>query len=262
MTIHGTGAPFGLASTAFISNAVVATIPPSILSSALLAASADRAGMRSFFASMGLTYLPELGFINEDFRKEAATFSKKCLAATDKVSLCSAHSKDNDAREFLKAMSTGSKTLRYAMSEKIGIARINESIGLGCFALSKIEKDELIGEYTGYISEVSLLSGTNAYCMLFNPWIELVNHFTRKFLPTLVVDAEGGGNETRFINHAASGLMISDSGLSVENVELSTAFSAGLFHTLLHATRDIYEGEELRFDYGPSYWDKQMKKND
>jgi len=57
-------------------------------------------------------------------------------------------------------------------------------------------------------------------------------------------------------------LRISDSGLSVENVELSITFSAGLFHTLLHATREVHAGEELRYDYGPFYWDKHMKKND
>jgi len=81
-----------------------------------MAVSADRAGMQSFFASMGVTYLPELGFMNEGFRKDAAAVAEKCLAAADAISLCNADREDNEAREFLKTVSTGSKTLRYAMS--------------------------------------------------------------------------------------------------------------------------------------------------
>jgi hypothetical protein len=258
--------PSSLSISATVPIMPVFTPPPVIFpdftSEALVAISADRSGMQDFFSLHGLTYLSGLRFKNKHIRVDAEIAAENCTQAMRQILAYGLHRNGGEEQELIDVMRKEGDDLQYNLSPDLGIAVINERVGFGCFALSDMKQGELIGEYTGYVSTMSLLSGTNMYCMSSNPWHEMVRRFARRFQPFLVVDAQKGGNETRFINHIPSELVLSGTALTAANVELFSSFSAGLFHVLLQTSRDISAGEELRFDYGPSYWSRHQDRDE
>jgi len=57
------------------------------------------------------------------------------------------------------------------------------------------------------------------------------------------IDAGEYGSVARFMNHSDKA-----------NCGFKRAMVGGLLRVLCCAVRDVYEGEELRLDYGRSYW--------
>lgn len=112
------------------------------------------------------------------------------------------------------------------------LAFINETVGWGAFARRKIEKGELIGEYTGV---VTWMGEGNAYTMFY---VDLEDS------SRIVIDATYYGNETRFINHSER-----------PNASFEFACSKqGMHQRVFIATRTIEEGDQVLTHYGKEYW--------
>ena len=64
-----------------------------------------------------------------------------------------------------------------------------------------------------------------------------------------VIDAEKGGNLTRFINHSDQ-----------PNLEPIGVFWKGSLHIILRSLKKIQKGEQLTYDYGADYWSRRKDK--
>lgn len=107
-------------------------------------------------------------------------------------------------------------------------------MGHGAFAAKEIEKNTIVGEYTGEVKDLDTLSNEFAYAM------DVGNH------DSCNIDAANAGNETRFVNHSAL-----QSNIKIIKRQV---FGATLPMILLISTKKICRGEELFFDYGDDYW--------
>ncbi len=132
------------------------------------------------------------------------------------------------------------------------ICSINEEIGYGCFAERQIRGGTLIGEYAGLLG-INKNHSSGKYKVSYNPSFAPVRHPGGH----LCVDAEHLGNESRFINHfsKSAAVILPNKEIALgPNVRSVWGFYGGLYRSLLYARRDIGAGEELRFDYGRSYY--------
>jgi len=109
--------------------------------------------------------------------------------------------------------------------------RESPGIGWGLFAREPIAEGDFILEYTGKkIPTKEANSSKGRY--LF----ELDTKWT--------IDGEGQDNHARWINHAC-----------VPNAEAEVQKGK----ILIHALRDIFQGEEITIDYGQEYFDEFIK---
>jgi len=119
---------------------------------------------------------------------------------------------------------------------KVSIRWINERIGHGVFAEENLKANRFLGEYAGVVrkSIQIFFVPRNIYCFEYPVPDERDRNF--------VIDAEQG-NFTRFINHSYK-----------PNLKSAYAFIDGFYHLIFFSLRDIQKGEQLSFEYGPSYW--------
>ncbi|MEX1013008.1 MAG: SET domain-containing protein-lysine N-methyltransferase [Waddliaceae bacterium] len=113
---------------------------------------------------------------------------------------------------------------------------ISEDLGFGLFAGEDLPKQAYIGEYTGHVQKYNPYQQINtAYCIAYPkmPWT----------LQGYLINAEKGGNETRFINHNHE-----------PNLEVTAVCDRGLMRTVFFANQTVHKGEQLTFDYGNDYW--------
>lgn len=103
--------------------------------------------------------------------------------------------------------------------------------GQGLFAYAPIRKDDFILEYTGKRLPTAIADETDSKYLF-----EIDSEWT--------IDGETKDNVARFINHACE-----------PNVEADIIDGK----ILIHALRDISEGEELTIDYGEEYFDEFIR---
>lgn len=109
----------------------------------------------------------------------------------------------------------------------------------GLFAFNKIQKFDVLGEYTGVIS-----TNGGRYVAGFKN-LEYTNNFG--------VDAQESGNELRFINDYRN--------INVKpNTILKNVYIDKRPKILVVATEDIEEDEELLLNYGLGYYNSFLKK--
>ncbi len=113
---------------------------------------------------------------------------------------------------------------------------IDENIGCGLFAAESIGVHQFVGEYTGLVRKNN------------RRYIEPLNHYCYEY-PILdelgrshVIDATSG-SLARFINHS-----------KMPNLKPTYVFLDGFFHVIFVALKKISVGEQLCYNYGPSYW--------
>jgi len=110
----------------------------------------------------------------------------------------------------------------------------------GVFAKVALDKNKVLGEYTGAIQLTDTKKTSGFASILFDNYVHSVD-----------VDAEKIGNEFRFLNDYRG------TSISRPNVTLSATVFNGEWHIAVLTTRIIPRGTELVVDYGPTYWDNQ-----
>lgn len=127
------------------------------------------------------------------------------------------------------------KEIRMGVHAPISVRHIDDQIGYGVFAEKKIPPCSFVGEYTGLIQEKTPKQlKTKNYCLRYAVWEGKKN---------FAIDAEGRGNFTRFLNHS-----------STPNLGLQSVYWRGVPRMIFISLREISEGDQLTFDYGPIFW--------
>lgn len=127
------------------------------------------------------------------------------------------------------------KELRKGIHPPISIQFINSEVGYGVVADKKISPCTYVGEYTGIVKERTPRQlKEKRHCLRYSIW-EGKKNFT--------LDAEEKGNFTRFINHS-----------SKPNLGLQSVYWRGIPRMIFVALKEIKEGAQLTFDYGPIFW--------
>lgn len=117
----------------------------------------------------------------------------------------------------------------------ISIRFVDSEIGYGVFAEKKIPACTFVGEYVGLIQEKKPKQlQKKQYCLRYTIWGGKKN-FT--------LDAENTGNFTRFINHSEK-----------PNLCLQSIYWRGIPRMIFVTMREVREGAQLTFDYGPLFW--------
>lgn len=114
---------------------------------------------------------------------------------------------------------------------------VNPTVGLGVFAKYKLKAGTYLCDYRGRLVDESILSYTRFLPYLFEYPIKMGDK-------RLFIDAESLDNFGGRINHDAKD----------PNVRFEYVFYDGLWRVCFYALRDIWAGEELRYNYGPYYW--------
>jgi hypothetical protein len=112
---------------------------------------------------------------------------------------------------------------------------IDDVVGHGIYANQKIQKDDLIGEYTGeFMFDRRRDTLDSGY---------LIGGYSRLGRFKWHIDARNNGNYTRFINHSCD-----------PNIKLTQTFFGGQYRGLVIAAKDIKLGEQVLMNYGNDYW--------
>lgn len=119
---------------------------------------------------------------------------------------------------------------------------IDDEIGYGLFAEADIEKDQLVGEYTGRIIDTKNLKDSKY------SWDYPIRHNKRGNPVKNSLDAWDAGNELRFVNHDDK-----------PNAEVRMMPQGGLWHVTYIATRPIKKGDQILTSYGQKYWGGKRK---
>lgn len=127
------------------------------------------------------------------------------------------------------------KEIRKGVHPPISIRHVDNEVGLGVFADKKIPPCTYVGEYTGVVQQRApkQLKEKN-HCLRYTIWEGKKN---------FCVDAQFKGNFTRFINHSAK-----------PNLGLQSIYWRGIPRMIFIALKEIREGAQLTFDYGPIFW--------
>lgn len=123
----------------------------------------------------------------------------------------------------------------------IEIKWINPFLRYGIFAFVDIPQGAYVGEYTGLVAAMDRgETGDNDYCL----------HYPTRFWSWhyYVVDALEEGNEMRFVNHS-----------DLPNLQPLCLVDRCLLRLVFVAKKDIVQGEQLTFNYGPDYWQRRQK---
>lgn len=129
------------------------------------------------------------------------------------------------------------KEIRKGSHSPVSVKYIDSEVGYGVFAEKKIPACSFIGEYTGVIlqKKPSQLK-KKIHCLRYTTWEGKKN---------FVIDAEKKGNFTRFINHS-----------SKPNLGIQAVYWHGVPRMIFVSMKEIQEGAQLTFDYGPLYWEE------
>lgn len=111
----------------------------------------------------------------------------------------------------------------------------SETVGYGLFARKKIDRDDVIGVYTGTVTPNSPTDDTDYR------WIYPTCSTSSE--PDCGIDGSKEGNYLRFINHC----------VKRQNVRVEYCPVEGRWWVLYVALKDIREGQELWTDYGRKY---------
>lgn len=135
------------------------------------------------------------------------------------------------------------KEIRNGLHAQVQIQKINDEIGFGVFATKKIAPCSFVGEYTGVIQKRSPKQLKNKdYVLRYPIWEGKKNY---------CIDAEFRGNFTRFINHSSN-----------PNLGVQSVYWRGIPRMIFIAMKEIQEGNQLTFDYGPLFWKNKEAPND
>ncbi len=119
---------------------------------------------------------------------------------------------------------------------KVKIKWINKQAGYGLYAAENLKTGSFFGEYTGIVrrNDRRYLEPLNNYCYEY-PIPDSIGR-------SHVIDASNG-NHARFINHSLC-----------PNLKPHHVFIDGFFHLIFLTLREIKIGEQLTYNYGPTYW--------
>lgn len=127
------------------------------------------------------------------------------------------------------------KELRKGVHPSVSIRQVDEEVGHGVFAEKKIPACTYVGEYTGIIQERPPKKlKDKRYCLRCTIWEGKKN---------FAIDAENRGNFTRFLNHSVR-----------PNLCLQSIYWRGMPRMIFVTLKEIREGGQLTFDYGPLFW--------
>jgi len=171
-----------------------------------------------------LEYLPRPVFENEEILKEVFEKTKKAKEA------------DLISPEKIWMGIYFDKEIRQAFHPAVSVRYIDEKVGFGAFADERIPSCSFVGEYTGVITLRNQSHiHDNHYSVRYTVWDMLEKKY--------VLDGKKMGNYTRFINHSEK-----------PNLSLQAIYWRGLPRMIFVALREIREGSQLTFDYGPLFW--------
>lgn len=118
---------------------------------------------------------------------------------------------------------------------------INDDLGYGLFANNDFPGETFIGEFTGSIKILNRKHASpNAYCF----------HYPTRFWSWdyTLIDAQKGGNETRFINHSDR-----------PNLKPLCLCEKNLLHIVFISNTNIQKGDQLTYNYGQDFWRLRRK---
>jgi len=185
--------------------------------------------VREFEKFFGIEYLPNLEFssvklLNKIIKRIQKADRKKMVFPEEKW--LGAYYKDKIYSDNLS---------------DVVIKWIDSKKGYGLFAKNDIKKKKWIGQYSGHIRySTPKKDEKNAYCFEYVTGYKYPENFT--------IDAKKKGNLTRFINHSFE-----------PNLKPSLIYFGPILLIGFFTNKDIKEGEELTYDYGPDYWKKREK---
>ncbi len=179
-----------------------------------------------FFEKEKITFLARTFYVDEGVRD---AIYKRC---------CRIDRKGKVERERRWLGSYYSRELEEGYLPPFEIKWVSTRVGYGVFARSALLPKAYIGEYTGYVRRKKIFCAKSSdYCFGLETHMGWLGY---------VIDAEKGGNMTRFLNHSEQ-----------PNLEPVAIFHKGLIRIVLRATRRIAKGEQLTYDYGVDYWRKR-----
>ena len=182
-----------------------------------------------FFENQKIIYLPQNEYVSESVR---SAVYKRCALVDRKR-------KVERERRWLGGYYA--KELESELFAPFEIKRMSARMGYGVFARADLLPRAFIGEYTGYVRRKKLLFAKSSdYCFGLE---------TNMGWPGYVIDAEKGGNMTRFLNHSET-----------PNLEPVAIFHKGLIRIILRTLHRIAKGQQLTYDYGVDYWLKREDK--
>jgi SET domain-containing protein len=128
--------------------------------------------------------------------------------------------------------------IRKRHEASVVIDKVNPLVGYGVFAKEFIPELSYIGEYAGELrARRGRKDRENDY---------IFGYMVGMFRAPWVVDASKMGNFTRFLNHSFDA-NVTSRGVVVDSI----------YHIIFFANRSIAKGEQLTYDYGPTYWNKR-----
>lgn len=177
---------------------------------------------------LGITYFPQIAFLkSRDFLKIARKTARY------------------RAKQWfeLNQLWLGTYFQKEILSSELPPVRlrwIDEKVGWGVFAEQDLKPMTFVGEYSGLIRRQRRADSKNAYCFQYSiisgePTVYTIDAFER-------------GGIVRFINHS-----------NKPNVKSALATDRYLTHVVLFTSRKILKGEQLCYDYGPTYWKKRSQ---
>lgn len=172
--------------------------------------------------AFGITYLDELSCTEKVLEKVKKRAQRKLMPLYSK--------KQN--RWMLGLY--GEKMRKRAFAP-IYLQKVNPLIGYGVFAKENISSLSYIGEYTGELRKRRRFKDKG------NDYI--FGYMVGSFGTPWIIDAKDKGNFTRFINHSF-----------YPNVSSRGVVLDGVYRVIFFANKAIKKGEQLTYDYGPTYW--------
>jgi uncharacterized protein len=170
------------------------------------------------------TFLPQITFENDEDKRDIL------VRGLDEL---------EKGRISLKSQELGQKyktQIENGYFPKTQIKWINRRVGYGLYAGENLMENSYLGEYTGIVrrNDRRYFTPINNYCYEY-PVPDSIGR-------SHVIDATHG-NLARFINHSDN-----------PNLKPVPVFIDGFFHVIFLTLKGIKEGEQLSYDYGPSYW--------
>lgn len=142
---------------------------------------------------------------------------------------------ESNIRWYTQAIQMGHQAALY-------LKYINNKVGYGVFADVALQKDDIVGEYTGKVITQSVAVKkpvAHTGCM-----IPMVCYDGCFFPEALIIDARREGNFTRFVNHSYK-----------PNVDCKMVYCDSMWHTLFIASEAIDKDSQLFINYGKGYWE-------
>lgn len=176
----------------------------------------------------------------KDFAELDVQYTEQCIIdeAIDRSKILEAapgYETDANIARFTAAIKTGYQSSLY-------LKYINERIGYGTFADAPIQKDDIVGEYTGKVIQehtaLAMPGSERTYLMALSYCYADYN-----WPASLYIDAKKMGNFTRFINHRKK-----------PNVICKLISDGYMWHVILVATKHIAKDKQLFINYGDGYW--------